>query len=108
MKRIILSLVILFLAHEIFAQSYEGKNNSIPLGFGIMGGINSSKYMGTTFFIEGRINLIPKLNAKMSIGYSTLYKKGYHVNTNGFISLEGNNQYVTDSYDIDRFKYSTI
>ena len=108
MKRIILFLVIIFFAHNIFAQNYEEKNNLIPFGIGILGGINTSKYTGTSFLVEGRVNLIPNLNAKMSIGYSTLYKKGYHVNTNGFIGLEGINQYVAVSYDIDYFKYSTI
>ena len=74
-----------------------------------MGGINTTNYTGTSFLVEGRINIIPNLNSKMSIGYSTIYEKeGTHVNTYGFSDIEEINQYFTYSHDIDRFRYSTI
>ena len=108
MKTIIFISILFLFVNEIFAQNYQEKVNESPFGVGIMGGINSSDFTGTSIIIEGRITLLTNLNSKMSIGYSTIYKKGYHVNTNGLISLEGINQYVTDSYDIERFRYSTI
>ncbi|MCB9211271.1 MAG: hypothetical protein H6609_18030 [Ignavibacteriales bacterium] len=106
MKKIIFISIIFLFANEIFAQNYQDKINLYPFGFGLLGGINTSSFISTSFIIEGRLNLIPNLNSKMSIGYSTLYKNGYHVNTNYYSDFE--NRYGTVAYDIDRFRYSTI
>lgn len=106
MKKIIFISIIFLLTQGIIGQNYQEKINNIPFGVGILGGINTYNFTGTSFLIEGRINLIPDLNSKMSIGYSTIYKKGYHVNTNGYSNFE--NQFGTLSYDIDFFRYSTV
>ncbi|MFZ1291920.1 MAG: hypothetical protein WAR79_17620 [Melioribacteraceae bacterium] len=109
MKKFFFISIIFSLTHGIIGQNYQDKINNIPFGIGILGGINTSNFTGTSFVIEGRINLIPDLNSKMSIGYSTIYEKdGSHINTHGAIDLEGINQYSTVSYDIDRFRYTTV
>jgi len=106
MKRIIF-LLVMTISSVAFTQETRNLSSFSKLYLGFLGGVNISNPTGTIILAEGKSNITSNLNAKFSIGYSTVYKQeGYQVKTYEFSSFF--NQYSTYSYTLDRIRYSII
>ncbi len=102
-------LILIGLITSIFSQEIEVAKPFSEFKLGILAGINFSKLSGGSFIIEGKTNLLTNLNAKFSVGYSTINKEeGYEVKTNGFMSFDDFHKYTSVSYVVERINYDVF
>jgi opacity protein-like surface antigen len=79
--------------------------------FGVMGGTNFNTLptAGTAINFEVKTNITSNLNAKLSVGYSTLYDNdSYDIKSSGLVSFENYSKYHTRLTLVDRVRYSII
>lgn len=89
------------LSEEIFSKFY----------FSVLGGsnFNTLPTAGTAISFEVKSNISSSINAKFSIGYSTLFDDSfYEVKTYGYINIDDYEQYITGLNQVDRIRYSII
>lgn len=110
MKRSLV-LFLIFLTPILIAQDLEQSSMFSKVYFAVMGGTNFNTLptAGTAINFEVKTNVTSNINAKFSIGYSTLYDDSpYEVKTYGFVNIDDYAKYHTALIKVDRIRYSII
>ncbi len=106
MKNLICLLVILFCTN-LFSQENDSNRSFSQFKFGVLTGVNVTKFTGGLVFFEGNTNLTSHIYMKVMVGYSKIYKKeGYNVKGYTFIDIF--KKYITGSYNVDRINYDVF
>lgn len=106
-----LVLFLIFLSPILVAQELEQNSMFSKVYFGVMGGTNFNTLptAGTAINFEVKTNITSNLNAKLSVGYSTLYDNdSYEIKSSGLVSFENYSKYHTRLTLVDRVRYSII
>lgn len=104
-------LFVLLLFGNLSAQDLKPESMFSNFYFGVLGGMsfNTLPTAGTTISIEVKSNVTSNLNAKLSLGYSTLYdNNSYEIRTYKFVSFDNYSKYHTRLFRVDRVKYTII
>lgn len=102
---------LIFLSPILVAQELEQNSIFSKVYFGVMGGTNFNTVptAGTAINFEVKTNITSNLNAKFSVGYSTLYDDdSYEIKSSGLVSFENYSKYHTRLTLVDRVRYSII
>ena len=111
MKKIIILTIYLLLAGVLFAQGYNQNKPFSSFAFGIYAGPNftSPFQAGYLTQLEIRMNLSNRLNAKLSIGLSSIFEdNGNNFTTYYYFKAGGNDNYQSYSYKLDKYEYSIV
>lgn len=79
--------------------------------FGVMGGTNFNSFptAGTAITFEVKSNISLNINAKISVGYSTLYDdNSYNIKSYGLVSFDNYSKYHTRLTNVERVRYAII
>ena len=107
----LLVLIFLFLFGNLSAQDLESKPMFSIFYFSVLGGTNFNTLptAGTAIIIEVKSNITSNINAKFSIGYSTLYDDdSYEIKSYRFVSFDDYEKFHTLLIKVDRVKYTFI
>lgn len=110
MKKAIFLITLIFYCSTIAQDNLTSPIFS-KFNFSILGGtnFNSTSSFGSAFKVEVTTNILPKLNAKLSAGYSTFYNdNSYSLKSYKFVHFDGYQSYHTLLTDVDRIRYSVI
>lgn len=108
MKRIIFLSFILFCT-TLFAQEGNGPFSKLQLALYSGSSITSAPQTGLSFMIEGKASLLPRLNAKLAIGYYKLYENDFQqVKTYRSYNFNNAISYQTHSYNIEGYDYAVF
>jgi len=108
MKNLV-GLFIILLSVNLLAQENENNSPFSNFKFGLLAGVNITKFIGGSVLIEGKTNLTSQLNLGVMAGYSNIKKKeGYNVKTYGYIDIDNYQYYVAFSYNVDRIDYDVF
>jgi opacity protein-like surface antigen len=106
-----LVLFLIFLTPILIAQDLEQISMFSKVYFGVMGGTNFNTLptAGTAINFEVKTNVTSNLNAKLSVGYSTLYDDdSYEMKSSGLVSFENYSKYHTRLTNVERVRYAII
>ena len=95
----------------ILSQSSENSTMFSQIYVGVLTGTNFNTLptAGTAINFEIKTNIGSDINAKLAIGYSTLYDdNSYEYKTYGYINIDDFEQYGTGLIQVDRIRYSII
>lgn len=104
-------LFVLFMFSNLSAQALEPKLMFSNVCFGVLVGssFNTIPTAGATMSIEVKSNVTSNINAKISLGYSTLYNdNSYEIRSYRFVSFDNYSKYHTRLFMVDRVKYTII
>ena len=104
-------LFMLLLSPILSAQDFENKPMFSEFYFGVMGGTNFNTLptAGTAISFEVKSNITSNINAKLSVGYSTLYDDdSYEIKSSGLVSFENYSKYHTRLTIVERVRYAII
>lgn len=110
MKKLLVLLALIFFSN-ISAQDLESKQMFSTIYFGVLGGTNFNTLptAGAAINFEVKSNITSNINAKFSIGYSTLYDDdSYEIKSYRFVSFDGYEKYHTRLFQVNRVKYTII
>lgn len=97
--------LILLLIFISYSQAQKPKDNGFlgRINFGVYGGINfeTSSYIGGTFNVEFKTNIVRKLQMMISAGYSkTTIADKYNIKTYNKLEIDDTVLYSAGSYDV--------
>ena len=104
-------LFVLFFFGNLAAQDLKPQSIFSNVYFGVLGGTSFSTLptAGATINFEVKSNVTSNLNAKLSLGYSTLYNdNSYEIRSYRFVSFDNYSKYHTKLFAVDRVKYTII
>jgi len=102
-------LFMLVLTPILFAQDFDNNSMFSKFYFSVLGGtnFNTLSAAGTAISFEVKSNITSNINAKLSIGYSTLYdNNSYNLRYYGYSDFTS--KYDTRLLAVDRVKYTII
>ena len=106
-----LVLFVVFLTPILIAQDLEQSSMFSKVYFSVMGGTNFNTLptAGTAINLEVKSNITSNINAKLSVGYSTLYDDdSYEIKSSGLVSFENYSKYHTRLTNVERVRYAII
>ncbi|MDP3442484.1 MAG: outer membrane beta-barrel protein [Ignavibacteria bacterium] len=104
-------LFILLMFGKLVAQDLELQSMFSKVYFGVLGGTSFKTLptAGTSISFEVKSNITTSINAKISLGYSTLYDdNSYEIKSYRFVSFDNYSKYHTKLFAVDRVKYTII
>lgn len=104
-------LFVLLMFGNLAAQDLEPQPMFSKIYFGVLGGtsFNTLPTAGASINFEVKTNITTNLNAKFSLGYSTLYDdNSYELRSYRFVSFDNYSKYHTRLFAVDRVKYTII
>ena len=110
MKKLFVLFVVVFVSN-LTAQDLSQSKMFSTFYLSVLGGTNFNTLptAGAAFNIELKTNVSDNLNAKLSIGYSSLYDDdSYEVKSYRLVSFDNYSKYHTRLFLADRVKYSII
>lgn len=109
-KRIIFLLTVL-LSVNTFAQEALEAGPFSKLHFAIYSGaaVTSAPKTGVSFMVEGKTEILPRLNAKVSVGYYKLGENDFQlIKTYRRLNVDNVVSYQTHTYNIEGYDYSVF
>ncbi|MCW8994855.1 MAG: outer membrane beta-barrel protein [Psychromonas sp.] len=103
--------MMLLLSPILLAQDYESEPIFSKIYFGVLGGTNFNTLptAGAAITFKIKSNMTSNINAKFSIGYSTLFDdNSYELKSYRFVSFDNYAKYHTQLLAVDRVKYTII
>jgi opacity protein-like surface antigen len=110
MKKLLVFFIVLMFGNLV-AQDFEPQSMLSKVYFGVLGGTNFNTLptAGTSIGFEVKSNITTSINAKISLGYSTLYDdNSYEIRSYRFVSFDNYSKYHTKLFAVDRVKYTII
>jgi opacity protein-like surface antigen len=110
MKKLLVFFIML-ISPTLLSQDFESNPAFSHFYFCVLGGTNFNTLptAGTAISFEVKSNISTNINAKFSIGYSTLYDdNSYEVKSYRFVSFADYSKYHTILHKVDRIRYSII
>ena len=104
-------LFVLLIFGNLTAQDLEAQSMFSKVYFGVSSGTNFKTLptAGSAICFEIKSNISSNINAKLSVGYSTLYDDdSYEIKTSGLVSFENYSKYHTRLTIVERVRYSII
>ncbi len=104
-------LFVLLLFGNLAAQDLEPQSMFSKIYFGVLGGTNFNTLptAGTAIGFEVKSNITSNFNAKLSIGYSTLYDdESYEIRSSGLVTFDNYSKYHTRLTIVERVRYAIV